>query len=131
MIVVSFVRRVEAATEVISAWSYAGATSTTSAETRVNEARPRRISRSSREVGPPASGVPVPGAWGGVEDVDVDGDVEGAVADALAQLLGDLVAASADSLARRNSASRSSRPEISRETRRRKNRRPPASARSR
>ncbi len=65
MIVVSSYAVWDAATEVISAWSYAGATSTTSAETRLQEARPRRISSSSREVMPPASGVPVPGAWAG------------------------------------------------------------------
>ncbi len=65
MIVIRSYAVCDAATDVISAWSYAGATSTTSADTRLQDARPRRISRSSREVRPPASGVPVPGAWAG------------------------------------------------------------------
>src|ERR687891_1134263 len=55
----------EAATAVISAWSYAGATSTMSAPARSRPRRPRRMPSISRLVMPPASGVPVPGANAG------------------------------------------------------------------
>ena len=56
-----------AATAVTPDGSYAGATSTTSALTgrRSYSARPRRIASSSRDVRPPGSGVPVPGAKAG------------------------------------------------------------------
>ena len=54
-----------AATPVISAWSYAGATSTMSAPTRLSSPNDRRMLSSSRLVSPPASGVPVPGAYAG------------------------------------------------------------------
>ena len=59
------IRHVTGGDPVISAWSYAGETSTTSAETTLLPARPRRIPSSSREVRPPASGVPGPGACAG------------------------------------------------------------------
>lgn len=42
--------------------SYAGATSTISAPTKLSPSRPRTIVRSSRVVQPPVSGVPVAGA---------------------------------------------------------------------
>lgn len=45
--------------------SYAGATSTRSAETIFNPSRPRMMVRSSRVVQPPVSGVPVAGANAG------------------------------------------------------------------
>ena len=45
--------------------SYAGATSTISAETMCKPSRPRRIVRSSRVDQPPVSGVPVAGAKAG------------------------------------------------------------------
>ena len=54
-----------AAMPVTSAWSYAGATSTTSAPTRCTPLSPRSTASSSRLVMPPASGVPVPGANAG------------------------------------------------------------------
>ena len=50
---------------VISAWSYAGATSTMSAPTRFSALKDRRIASSSRLSSPPDSGVPVPGANAG------------------------------------------------------------------
>src|SRR5215203_2543709 len=54
-----------AAIPVISAWSYGGETSTMSAPTTLTPTRARSVCNSSRLVSPPASGVPVPGAWAG------------------------------------------------------------------
>ena len=56
---------VAAARAVTSAWSYAGATSTTSAPTMVMPSSPRSRCSSSRLLRPPISGVPVPGAKAG------------------------------------------------------------------
>ena len=50
---------------VISAWSYAGATSTMSAPTNCRPCRPRSRPSISRELMPAISGVPVPGACAG------------------------------------------------------------------
>ena len=51
---------------VISAWSYGGATSTTSIAARSTVPTMRRTARSSSRVSmPPGSGVPVPGAMPG------------------------------------------------------------------
>lgn len=53
--------------------SYAGATSTISAETIWRPSRPRRIVRSSRVDQPPVSGVPVAGAKAGsIESISMD-----------------------------------------------------------
>ncbi len=56
---------VAAANEVTSAWSYAGETSTTSAETKFNHDNHLNTLTISLEVIPAISGVPVPGAKAG------------------------------------------------------------------
>ena len=56
---------VNAAKEVTSAWSYAGETSTTSAETKFSPERPLKTLTISLVVMPAISGVPVPGAKAG------------------------------------------------------------------
>ena len=56
---------VAAANEVTSAWSYAGETSTTSAEIRFNPDNPLITLTISLVVIPATSGVPVPGAKAG------------------------------------------------------------------
>ena len=56
---------VAAAKEVTSAWSYAGDTSTTSAEIKFNPERPLKTLTISLLVIPAISGVPVPGANAG------------------------------------------------------------------
>ena len=56
---------VAAANEVTSAWSYAGATSTTSADIKFNPDKPLRTFTISLVVMPAISGVPVPGANAG------------------------------------------------------------------
>ena len=56
---------VAAANEVTSAWSFAGETSTTSAETRFKPDSPLKTLTISLVVIPAISGVPVPGAKAG------------------------------------------------------------------
>ena len=56
---------VAAARDVTSAWSYAGETSTTSAETKFNPDNPLKTFTISLVVIPAISGVPVPGAKAG------------------------------------------------------------------
>ena len=69
------VRMCAAAIPVISAWSYAGATSTMSAEMTCRPARPRMTPSSSRLVIPARLGRSCRRRVGGIEDVDVDGYV--------------------------------------------------------
>ena len=64
-------------------------TSTTSKPTKSMPVRPRRIASRSRADGPPASGVPVPGRVGRIDDVDVEADERRPVADPLADRCGD------------------------------------------
>ena len=92
--------------------SYAGATSTISAETMCKPSRPRRIVRSSRVDQPPVSGVPVAGAKAGsMESIYtyqlalqdgytmrfggtyVDGEIDGLVAYRLTYFLDDAIRA--------------------------------------
>ena len=56
---------VAAANDVTSAWSYAGETSTTSADTRFKPDNPLKTFTISLVVIPAISGVPVPGAKAG------------------------------------------------------------------
>ena len=86
--------------------SYAGATSTISAETMCNPSRPRKMVRNSRVDHPPVSGVPVAGAnAGSIESICirqaesacstgkqrtyVDGEIDWLVANRLTDLLDD------------------------------------------
>ena len=95
--------------------SYAGATSTISAETMWRPSKPLRMVRNSRVDQPPVSGVPVAGAKAGsIESIceyyerasrklpnslanpihtHIDGEIDGLVANSLANLLDDAIRA--------------------------------------
>ena len=66
-----------AAIAVVSAWSYGGETSTMSIPARSTAPTIWRIARRTSRVSmPPGSGVPVPGAMPGIDDVDVERQVD-------------------------------------------------------